>query len=311
MSRTILLTGSTGQVGADLARLLPGLGTVVAPDRRHLDLANPESIRRTVRDVRPQLIVNAAAYTHVDRAESDQATAYAVNAQAPGLLAEEASMIRAGLVHFSTDYVFDGLKTAPYVESDTPNPINTYGRSKLAGEHAIQGSAVPYLILRTSWVYSPRGRNFLLTVLKLSAEQEELRIVSDQIGAPTSSRALAVATVQILGEIGRRGASKESFAGIGGIYHMTAGGQTSWHGFAQAILQEHAGASQEIPWIAAATSGRPRRTRSVTAISTGEYPTPARRPAYSVLSNARLHDVFGVHLPDWRTQLRDVFQCPL
>lgn len=308
MSVTILLTGKSGQIGNDLLPLLSGLGQVVAPDRGELDLQDSRGIRRVVSGLRPQVIVNAAAYTQVDRAESEPAAAYAVNAEAPGVLAEEARKLGAALVHFSTDYVFDGTKRSPYVEADAPSPLNVYGKSKLEGERAIRASGAPHLILRTSWVYAPRGHNFLLTILRLAAEQEEIRIVSDQIGAPTRSREIAAGAVRILRQIGAQGFHADSFSRFNGVYHMTAGGETSWFDFANAILLEGSNAAPGAAWITAATGGKPRIVRQITPITTAQYPAPARRPPYSVLSNERLFKAFGFHLPDWRTQLRDLFQ---
>ena len=222
----ILLTGKNGQVGWELQRTLAPLGEVVVLDRRQLDLSDPDQIRERVREISPDLIVNAAAYTAVDRAEAEPEPAMAVNGTAPGLLAEEAKRIGAAIIHYSTDYVFDGAKTTPYTEEDAPNPLNVYGRTKLAGEQAVQAAGVPHLILRTSWVYGMRGKNFLLTILRLAREREELKIVDDQIGAPTWSRTIAEATAQIL----TSGAWPVS--GASGIYHLTASGSTSWYGFA-------------------------------------------------------------------------------
>src|SRR5437879_395450 len=200
MKPVILLTGKNGQVGAELLRLLPQVGEVVARSHDQLDLSNHADIRRTIRDVRPQLIVNAAAYTAVDQAETDEAMAHAVNAEAPGLMAEEAKKIDAALIHYSTDYVFDGTKKTPYDEIDSVNPINVYGKTKFAGEQAIRGSSVLHLIFRTSWVYATRGRNFLLTILRLATEREELRIVSDQVGAPTCALEVASAKAKNLNQ---------------------------------------------------------------------------------------------------------------
>jgi dTDP-4-dehydrorhamnose reductase len=309
MSPTILLTGKNGQIGSDLLKCLPSLGKVVAPDRTELDLRNAGGLRRAVREIQPQLIINTAAYTDVDRAETDRETAFAVNGEAPGILAREGKKFGAAIVHFSTDYVFDGSKKSPYLETDLPNPVNVYGQSKLAGELTVQGSGAPYLILRTAWVYSRRGRNFALTILRLSTEKEELRVVCDQIGAPTLSREVAAGTVRILQQIGNHGLAADSFSRFSGIYHITAGGETSWFEFAKAILHESSEIPQEAPWITAATGGRPRLARRVTPISTGQYPTPARRPAYSVLSNVRLREAFGFQLPAWRTQLKELFLC--
>jgi len=309
MNSKILLTGKSGQVGSELLHLLPALGELAAFDWQEMDLANPDEIRRVVREVRPTLIVNAAAYTAVDQAEKEEAAASAINAEALAVLAAEAKMLGAALVHYSTDYIFDGTKRAPYVEDDAPNPINAYGRTKLAGEQAIRNSGVPHLIFRTEWVYARQGRNFLLTILRLATEREEIKIVADQIGAPTTSVELARATTEILTQLLEPHANRPSFPEVSGTYHMTAAGQTTWHQFAHAILEEASGADQSIPWIAAATGGKPLIARRVTPILTEDYPTPARRPAYSVLSNARLAQTFGVQLPDWRAQLHDIFSA--
>jgi dTDP-4-dehydrorhamnose reductase len=251
----ILLTGKTGQVGSELLHLLPEIGEVVAPDRRELDLVDPEHIRRVLRRVRPQLIVNAAAYTKVDAAETDEVNAYAINAKAPAVLAEEAKMLGSAVVHYSTDYVFDGAKATPYNEMDPANPINVYGKTKLAGEHAIRRAGVPHLIIRTAWVYARRGRNFLLTILRLGTEKEELRIVRDQVGAPTWSHEIAAATTNILAQVTERSSAIPAFLEVTGTYHLTAGGETTWYDFARAIIQEASHTSQSIPWFAAATGG--------------------------------------------------------
>ncbi len=222
-------------------------------------------------------------------------------------MAEEAKKIGAVLVHYSTDYVFDGMKRAPYVEDDPPNPQNVYGRTKLEGERAIQGSGVSHLIFRTAWVYATEGRNFLLTILRLASQREELTIVQDQIRAPTCSRDIATATTQILSQICVPEGNAFSFGEAGGIYHMTAGGETSWYDFAKAILEQASRHSPASSWFSAATNGRPLITRRIIPITTAEYPTPARRPAYSVLSTVSIGDTFGRHLPDWETQLHSIF----
>jgi dTDP-4-dehydrorhamnose reductase len=307
MKPTILLTGKNGQIGEELGRLLPQVGEVVALGRQELDLSNPEDIRRTIRAVRPNLIVNAAAYTVVDQAEKEEALASAINSNALAIMSEEAKKIRALLVHYSTDYVFDGLKGKPYAEDDPTGPINVYGMTKLAGEQEIRASGVSHLIFRTSWVYATRGRNFLLTILRLATQQEELRIVRDQIGAPTGSREIADATIRILAQLYGRESGQGSLSKVSGTYHMTAGGVTNWHEFATAILEEASHASETAPWFAAATGGNPIITRRVIPIATKEFPTPAQRPAYSILSNARLMNTFGVQLPDWRAQLHRAF----
>jgi dTDP-4-dehydrorhamnose reductase len=310
MKPAILLIGTNGQVGRELNRMLPRLGEVTPLDRQRLDLTKPEEIRRAIRAFHPAFVVNAAAYTAVDKAESEEAVARAINAEAPAVIAEEAKKIGASVIHFSTDYVFDGSKTTPYDEDDPANPQNVYGRTKLEGERAIQASDAPHLIFRTAWVYATQGRNFLLTILRLATQREELRIVSDQIGAPTLSREIASATTNILAQISDRERGPFSLADVSGIYHMTAGGETSWCDFTKAILEEAAMIPATTPWFAVATSNLPLITRRVIPISTNEYPTPARRPAYSVLSNARLTRTFSLQLPDWRKQLHSVFADP-
>jgi dTDP-4-dehydrorhamnose reductase len=273
----ILLTGRAGQVGWELERRLAPLGQLFAFDRVSLDLANPDQIVARVREVKPGLIVNAAAYTAVDRAESEPRLAAQVNGLAPGILAEEANRLGAALIHYSTDYVFDGAKSTPYVESDSPNPLNAYGKSKLEGERSIQASGCRHLILRTSWVYGMRGTNFLVTILRLARERPELRVVDDQVGAPTWCRDLASATAQL--------ATEAAAGGAEGLYHLTAAGATSWCGFAREILRVR---GIETP---------------VRAVSTAEYPTPARRPANSLLSCAAIAARWNVALPEWRTSL--------
>jgi dTDP-4-dehydrorhamnose reductase len=271
----ILLTGGNGQVGWELRKTLAPLGEILAPGRTELDLRDAARLREAVRAANADVIVNAAAYTAVDRAESERDAAFAVNAAAPGVLAEEAKKSGALLVHYSTDYVFDGDKPAPYVEEDEPNPLNVYGASKLAGERAIAASGCRHLILRTSWVYGPRGGNFMLTMLRLARERPELRVVDDQVGAPTSSLAIARATAQVL----RPGAH--------GTYHLSAAGHTSWCGFARAILK------------------RAGIATPVIAIRTEDYPTAARRPRNSRLDCARLRADFGISLAPWEEQLAE------
>jgi dTDP-4-dehydrorhamnose reductase len=303
----ILLFGKTGQVGQELAPLLDGMGQLTSLDRQHLDLSQPDEIRRVIRSAGPDVIVNAAAYTAVDRAESDEPAARAVNGAAPGIMAEEAKHLGALLVHYSTDYVFDGAKRTPYGEDDPPNPINAYGRTKLEGERLIQQSGCAYLIFRTAWVYARRGRNFLLTVLRLAAEKEELRIVRDQVGAPTSSREIAAGTAKVLSQIcsSTNGASPSS--ATKGIYHMTAEGETTWYDFAGRILELASSQSLSTDWFRAATANRPLIARKIVPIATAEFPTAARRPAYSVLANRRLKQAFGINLAHWEMQLRSIF----
>ena len=294
----VLVTGAGGQVGAEVVRELGGRAEVIPRERTQIDLANPASITAGVRAARPDVIVNCAAYTAVDRAETDRDAAHAVNAVGPGVLAEEAKRRGALLLHFSTDYVYDGTKRLPYLETDPVNPLSAYGATKLEGERAIEAAGPAHLILRTSWVYGPRGRNFLLTMLRMGRERLELRIVDDQRGAPTSSRQLARLVRELLDrggdtdEISR--AEVDRVAAMGGIYHATAAGETTWFGFAQAIFDEVL-RQRRIDFAA------PR----LVAISTAEYPTPARRPANSVLSNRRLRAAFGVEIADWRQGLEE------
>jgi dTDP-4-dehydrorhamnose reductase len=307
MTTAILLTGANGQLGYDLSRMLPRLGEVTSLDRQRLDLSKSEDIRKVISSVRPKLIVNAAAFTAVDQAESDEAAARAINAEAPAVMAEEAKKIGAAIVHYSTDFVFDGTKSTPYVEEDLPNPQNVYGKTKLEGERAIQQAGVPHLILRTAWVYATRGRNFLLTVLRLATQLEELKIVQDQVGAPTWSREIARGTTEILAQLLRREGTTGGFGGATGVYHMTAEGEASRYDFAESILEEASKCEKAAPWFQAATNHLPLLARRVIPITTKEYPAPARRPAYSVLSNARLARTFHIQLPDWRSQLRAAF----
>jgi dTDP-4-dehydrorhamnose reductase len=313
MKPRILLIGRNGQVGHDLQQLLLAHSELTAVDRQQLDLSAPDEIRQAVQEIRPQIIVNAAAYTAVDQAEKDEPAARAINAIAPGILAGQAKQIGATLIHYSTDYVFDGAKTTPYEENDPTNPLGAYGRAKLAGEQAIRDSGAAHLIFRTAWVYSTRGKNFLLTILRLATQREELRIVKDQIGAPTSSRELAEATARVVSQLSalKNASMGKNLAGLGGTYHMTAGGVTNWSEFATTIL-DHASAaieSKKSPaWLLTTLNGAPLITRRVVPITTAEYPTPARRPPYSVLSNERLAKTFGIRLPDWDAQLRRVFE---
>jgi dTDP-4-dehydrorhamnose reductase len=310
MKPAILLIGTNGQVGRELAKALPRLGEVTPLDRQHLDLSSPEEIRRAIRQYRPALIVNAAAHTAVDKAESEPDLARAINATAPAVMAEEAKNIGACLVHYSTDYVFDGLKNAPYEENDPTNPQNVYGKTKLEGERAIQASGAQHLIFRTEWVYGAEGKNFLLTILRLATQREELKIVCDQAGAPTWSREITRATTDVLTRIYGQGKGSLSPAEASGIYHMTASGQTTWYEFAKAILEEAQSIDPRTPWFAAGTNGLPLVFKRVIPIPAVDYPTPARRPAYSVLSNERIARTFSVRMPDWRTQLHSVFTDP-
>ena len=277
---TILVTGARGQIGFELAQLLAPLGNVVAADRAMLDLSDPDAIVAVVRREKPALIVNAGAYTAVDRAESEPGLARAINARAPGILAEEAKRAAAVLVHFSTDYVFDGTRATPYPEDAPTAPLNVYGRSKLEGERAIADAGARAIVLRTSWVYGLRGRNFLLTIRRLAAERDELTVVADQIGVPNWSHTLASATVRIVA------AGLPAMAERSGLYHLSSSGEASWYDFARAIL------------------GDTSEARLV-PIATADYPTPARRPAYGVLATSRFESTFGFALPSWREALAD------
>lgn len=284
----ILLAGKNGQVGRELENTLAHLGEVIALDRQGMDLGNPDSIRKLIRSLQPDVIVNAAAYTAVDKAESEPDLATAVNGIAPGIMAEEAARLNALLVHYSTDYVFDGTKSAPYTEQDNPNPLNVYGHSKLMGERAICAHASRFLIFRSTWVYDAQGKNFLNTIKRIGAQRPELTIVDDQLGAPTWSREIARATAQAIASYLAQSDPEQ----INGIYHMTAQGQTSWFGFAQSAAKCGLFAGLAHP-------------PALRAISSAEFPTPAKRPMYSVLSNAKLLEQFGIQLPEWDVSLRE------
>jgi dTDP-4-dehydrorhamnose reductase len=283
----ILVTGASGQIGWELQRSLATLGKITALDRAGMDLSDPDSIVRAIRESKPEIIVNAAAYTAVDKAESEAALAMRVNGEAPGIMAREAKRIGALLVHYSTDYVFDGAKSSPYVESDRPNPVNSYGRSKLAGEEAIRGSGAPHLIFRTSWVYAARGSNFVRTMLRLARERPELRIVNDQTGAPTSAKSIAEMTAQVLKDVAR---AREN----GGLYHFTAAGSVSWFGFAEAIFAEAKSRFADF------------KAPRLVPIPSSEYSLPARRPANSRLDCSKIAATFGIAPPSWDAALR---QC--
>jgi len=284
----ILVTGRDGQVGGELAKSLAGLGDIVVLGRTQMDLANPDSVRDAIRAERPSLIINAAAYTAVDLAESAQELAYAINAQAPGIIAEEAKILGAALIHYSTDYVYNGGKQGPWVETDATGPLSVYGQSKLEGEQAIAAVGVPHLIFRTSWVYGLTGKNFLLTMLRLAQSRPELSIVSDQTGAPTWSRTIAEATAVAL----RKVQNLDRLSELSGIYHLCAGGQTSWYGFAEKIFSH--------PFVAQKPALKP--------IPTEDYPTPAQRPKNSVMSTAKFQQNFG-SLPSWDDALADCLSC--
>ena len=279
----ILLTGATGQVGYELARSLQGVGEVVAVDRAVMDLSDLDQVRDVIRQVKPGLIVNPAAYTAVDKAEAEPALAHRVNAEAPGLMAREAKLLGAAMVHYSTDYVFDGADPAARVEDDPTGPLNVYGASKLAGEQAIAEAGIPHLIFRTSWVYGMRGKNFLLTMLRLARERDELRVVADQHGAPTWSRTIADTSALVLAQA--RAGGDDWWARNSGVYHLSAQGRTTWFEFTQAIVEAAGLECRVLP------------------IASADYPTPARRPRYSVMSSERLMTRF-CHLPEWKEALR-------
>jgi len=284
----VLLVGRTGQVGGELLTALDPIARLVAPSHSELDLADPDAIRRVVRATRPAVVVNAAAYTAVERAEHDAALCTRINADAPGILAEESARIGARIIHYSTDYVFDGTKGSPYVEADAPSPLNVYGRTKLDGERAVVSSRARHLILRTSWVYGSRGANFLRTMLRLAEQREEVTVVDDQTGTPTWCRSIARATAQLLPRLSGSDGDDTS-----GVFHLTSAGSATWCSFAAAIFAHVArsGAQREV-------HARP--------ISTSEFASSVRRPAYSVLDCSRVRERFGIAIPDWREDLPSV-----
>lgn len=284
----ILLTGVTGQVGRALWQPLAEFGTVAAADRATLDLSQPASIAQALDEIQPQLIVNPAAYTAVDLAEDERDLAFRINAEAPAALAAWAAARGVPLVHFSTDYVFDGRGETPWREADEPSPLSVYGASKLAGERAIAQTGCPHLIVRTSWVYAADGKNFLRTIARLAGEREELRIVADQFGAPTSARIIAAAVTGILR---KQLAGEAPFVADGGIVNVTAAGVTSWHGFATAIVEGLK--ARDVPVV----------VQRVMPIATSEFPTKARRPLNSRLDHGRLNATFAVTMPDWQSAL--------
>jgi len=294
---TILLTGSTGQVGGELLKLLPELGEVIAPSRSTLDLANPQSIRNTIRTIKPRWIVNPGAYTGVDKAETEPSLAHAINAEAIHTIGEEARNLGAGVIHFSTDYVFSGAGTTPYVETDTPSPVSVYGSTKLAGEKALAATGAGHLIFRTSWVYGTTGKNFLLTILKLARERDHLRIVGDQYGAPTWSRDLAEMTLQVIGRCEKATTTlplSDVLSEVGGIYHASGRGETTWHGFAAEAIRIQNEKETTTPFA------------HTEAITTADYPTPAKRPANSRLNCNKLQQQFGWRMMHWQESLREV-----
>lgn len=293
----ILVTGGTGQVGGELAKTLAPLGEIVVPGRAEMDLSHADSVRAAIRAAQPRWIVNAGAYTAVDKAESEPELAYAINAEAVRAIGEEAQPIGAGVIHFSTDYVFDGTGSAPYLETDTTSPVSVYGASKLAGERALAGSGVPHMIFRTSWVYGAQGKNFLRTILKLAREREVLRVVGDQHGAPTWSRDLAKMAAHVIVQCEAAAEGRplaDALAETSGVYHAGGGGETTWHGFAAEAVRL---VRERDPEVQLAT---------IEAITTSEYPTPAKRPANSRLNCDKLARRFGWSMMDWHESLRQV-----
>jgi dTDP-4-dehydrorhamnose reductase len=286
----ILLIGKIGQVGWELRRTLAPMAQVTCVDFPEIDLTSGDSIRRWVRENRPNIVINAAAYTAVDKAESEPDKAMQINGVAPGILAEEAKKTGALLVHYSTDYIFDGTKTKPYEETDSPNPLGAYGRSKLAGDEAVRAIGGAHLVFRLCWVYGARGQNFMLTIIRLAREREKLRVVADQVGCPTWSRMIAETTTQAL----RQTVAARDWGAFTGTYHLASSGVTSWQGFAQAIVN--------------LMPAEGKKCSVVEAISTPEYPTPAKRPPYSVLGCGKLERVFGLRLPHWEDSLRQVME---
>jgi len=288
----ILIIGQVGQVGWELRRTVAPLGDLVTVDFPQINLTDGASIRQWVRDTAPDVVINAAAYTAVDKAETESERCHQINAVAPGILAEETKKIGGLLVHYSTDYVYDGTKTTPYREDDVPNPLGAYGRSKLAGDRAIEQVDGHHLVFRLCWVYGARGQNFMLTMMRLARERERLRVVNDQVGCPTWSRMIAETTALAL----KHALAQGDWAAFKGTYHLAASGQTSWHGFATAIINS--------------MPAEGKRCQAVEPIPSAEYPTPTRRPAYSVLGCDKLQRVFGLRLPDWEDSLHSVLDKP-
>lgn len=278
--KKILIIGSQGQVGWELRRTLSPLGQVIAHDRNTFDLSSPKFVS-ALHEIKPQVIVNAAAYTAVDKAETDQDTCKTINARAPQILAEEAKKLQALLIHYSTDYVFDGSSKNPYKEHDKTDPLNVYAQTKLSGDQAILSSGCPHVILRTSWVYGSRGHNFLLTMLKLAQQRDTLKIIDDQIGAPTWCRLIAESTAQVIAR----------YQGQDGLYNLTSAGKTSWFGFAKAIFELH-------------SAKKGLKVPELIKIPTSEYPLPAKRPQNSLLCHEKLQKTFGIRLPDWKDALQ-------
>ena len=294
MSMRILLTGKNGQVGFELQRALAPLGEVIAVDQTECNLADQDAVRSLVGEIRPDIIVNPAAYTAVDKAESEPEIAFAINGMAPRVLGEEAAKINALVVHYCTDYVFDGVKQTFYTEDDLPNPQSVYGKSKLDGEQALRQRIKNHLVFRTSWVFGAHGNNFAKTMLKLAAERESLNVVADQFGAPTSAALIADVTAQIVGQYQRQKRQDFPF----GLYNLVAGGETTWCDFAKTVIK------------AAHDAGKPLKLNpeNICPITTAEYPLPAPRPANSRLATHKLEKTFGLRLPPWQEGLNHVLQ---
>ena len=288
MSKLILLIGSNGQLGKELQQILPYYGDIISVERPTVDLAQPDTLRNVIRSKQPQIIINAAAYTAVDKAESEPELATAINAIAPLIIAQESQKLGAFLIHISTDYVFDGNWYRPYQETDATNPLSIYGKTKLAGEEAIQETCVHHLILRTAWVYGTYGKsNFVKTMLRLGAERQEIRVVADQIGSPTWAQDIATVIAQLIPQLTPE---------VSGRCHYTNSGIASWYDFAVAIFEE----AQQL--------GFPLKVERIVPITTAEYPTPARRPAYSVLACEKISAILETHPPHWRQRLRQMLR---
>ena len=285
----ILLTGKTGQIGEELNNIVGDLGNLINVGKDQLDLSKPNSIEPVILDIKPDIIINPAAYTAVDKAEEEPDLAMMVNALAPGLLAKAARKVGAGLIHYSTDYVFDGCSKIPYKEEDPPNPLNVYGRTKLAGEKALAEAEVPFLIIRTGWVYSLHGKNFLRTIKKLAEEKDIIQVVDDQIGAPTWARSVALKTHQILKQCLNKKWLETKDSSLSGIFHLTCQGKTSWHGFAREVLN---------------MSNTSQNTKLI-AIPTSDYAAPTVRPPNSLLNNEKIQKVFGLDMPHWEDALKN------
>ncbi len=291
----ILLLGANGQVGWELRRSLAPLGEIRAYDRHTGNLQKLDDLSRLIRDFSPEAIVNAAAYTSVDKAESELDQAFLINSKAVEFLAKEAKLLNAWFIHYSTDYVFDGLKSGAYIETDTPNPQSVYGQTKYDGEESIKESKVKHLIFRTAWVYSKRGANFIKTMIQLAKKQDELKVVNDQIGAPTGAELIADVTALCLHQIAQ---NKNPAHNLSGTYHLTPTGETSWHGFAQFIIAEALGLGVKFR----------ASFENVQAISTSEYPLPAKRPSNSLLDTKKICNTFNVYMPPWQTHVERLFK---